>query len=249
MTEVSREDTLKSDKAKTDFISSISHELRSPLHGILGSAEMLREGSLELRQSDLLQGIETCGKTLLDTVDHLLDFTKINNFVRPRQISSLRPHHERDVDELGRLSTVLDLTSLCEEAIDTMSAGHNFARARRSSQGHAQGMQIYHCDWVYLLKPVDLRSPRIALCLEVAAHELSSYRCEAGALKRLLCNLIGNSLKYTDTGYIALQLKVRPSADQRGKDEVIFTVSDSGRGISQQYLADRLYTPFAQENP
>lgn len=63
MSEILREDTLKSDRAKTDFISSISHELRSPLHGILGSSEMLRESVLELRQSDLLQNIETCGRS------------------------------------------------------------------------------------------------------------------------------------------------------------------------------------------
>lgn len=31
--------------------------------------------------------------------------------------------------------------------------------------------------------------------------------------------------------------------------EIIFLVSDSGRGISKQYLADRLYLPFAQEDP
>lgn len=35
MAEVSRLDTQMAEQAKTDFISSISHELRSPLHGML----------------------------------------------------------------------------------------------------------------------------------------------------------------------------------------------------------------------
>lgn len=50
MAEVSRLNTLSADKAKGDFISSISHELRSPLHGVLDSAEFLSETTLDVFQ-------------------------------------------------------------------------------------------------------------------------------------------------------------------------------------------------------
>lgn len=71
MAEVARLDTQLADAAKADFISSISHELRSPLHGILGTTELLRDTHIDPQQSSMAQTIETCGKTLLDTINHV----------------------------------------------------------------------------------------------------------------------------------------------------------------------------------
>lgn len=59
------------DNAKSDFISSISHEIRSPLHGILGSAEVLLETPVSKEQQQLLQVVENCGRNLLDTMDNM----------------------------------------------------------------------------------------------------------------------------------------------------------------------------------
>lgn len=63
--EMQRLEALKSDQAKVDFISSISHELRSPLHGILGSGECIQEHSSDDFTQGLVSQIMTCGKTLL----------------------------------------------------------------------------------------------------------------------------------------------------------------------------------------
>jgi hypothetical protein len=71
MAEVARLDTKLADAAKGDFISSISHELRSPLHGILGSCELLKDTNIDNFQISMAQTIETCGKTLLDTINHV----------------------------------------------------------------------------------------------------------------------------------------------------------------------------------
>ena len=65
LAELSRLDTLAADRAKADFISSISHELRSPLHGVLASAELLREMCIDATQNHLVHTIEVCGSTLL----------------------------------------------------------------------------------------------------------------------------------------------------------------------------------------
>lgn len=65
MAEVARLDTVMADKAKADLLSSISHELRSPLHGVLGSIECLEETSLNASQLSLVDAIDTCGRTLL----------------------------------------------------------------------------------------------------------------------------------------------------------------------------------------
>ncbi|KAK3045299.1 hypothetical protein LTS18_014090, partial [Coniosporium uncinatum] len=78
ISQVARINAQKADKAKTTFIASISHELRSPLHGILGSVEFLHDTSQSAYQSSLYNSIENCGKTLLDTIEHVLDYAKIN---------------------------------------------------------------------------------------------------------------------------------------------------------------------------
>jgi hypothetical protein len=70
--EIIRVKAQKADRAKTTFIASISHELRSPLHGILGSVEFLHDTVSSSYQESLVSSIETCGRTLLDTIDHVL---------------------------------------------------------------------------------------------------------------------------------------------------------------------------------
>lgn len=61
MAEWARIDTEIADQKKGDFIGSISHELRSPLHGILASAEFLEEIT-EGRSKQLVETIDSCGR-------------------------------------------------------------------------------------------------------------------------------------------------------------------------------------------
>jgi hypothetical protein len=64
-------------------------------------------------------------------------------------------------------------------------------------------------------------------------------------------NLYGNSLKYCEQGFINVTLKSEPiqSDDDQKRSMVILNVTDSGRGMSEEYLRDQLFKPFAQENP
>jgi signal transduction histidine kinase/CheY-like chemotaxis protein len=60
-------------KAKSAFLSRVSHELRSPLNTILGFARMLRRGSARLSIDEGAAGIEKEALRLLDLIDELLD--------------------------------------------------------------------------------------------------------------------------------------------------------------------------------
>jgi signal transduction histidine kinase len=66
------------DKTKSILISSVSHELRTPLHGILASAELLSDTPLDPIQQSFLKTVQTCGNSLIETVNHVLDFTKLS---------------------------------------------------------------------------------------------------------------------------------------------------------------------------
>lgn len=63
MTKCSRLGTLRADQEKADFIGSIFHELRSPLHGILAGAEFLAATATTPFQRSLIDTIEACGRT------------------------------------------------------------------------------------------------------------------------------------------------------------------------------------------
>lgn len=71
MAEVSRIDVLRADKAKEDVLGSLSHEIRSPLHGIILGLELMHDTDMDVFQQDVLHTVETCGRTLLDTMDHV----------------------------------------------------------------------------------------------------------------------------------------------------------------------------------
>jgi signal transduction histidine kinase len=76
-TETKRVKAVGSDEAKSDFISSMSYELRFPLHGILGSMEVLAEHKLDSTALTLVEQITLCGHTLLEIIHHLLDFANL----------------------------------------------------------------------------------------------------------------------------------------------------------------------------
>lgn len=71
MAEVTRLHIKAADKTKMDVLGSISHELRSPLHGVVGAAELLLQTDLDSAQEKILRTIQISSRTLLDTIDHV----------------------------------------------------------------------------------------------------------------------------------------------------------------------------------
>jgi signal transduction histidine kinase len=68
-------------------------EFRSPLHGILASAEFLRDSHLDSSQIEFISTIQNCSGTLLDTINHVLDYSKINSFEKTANHQGKSRHH------------------------------------------------------------------------------------------------------------------------------------------------------------
>lgn len=249
MAEVARLDVVRTDRAKSDFISSISHELRSPLHGILASAELLHDTSLDLFQRGMIDTIERCGRTLLDTIQHVLDFAKINNFTKHKSPSGM-----------SSLSVDVNLSLLTEDVIDSVSAGHEFQSESNSpSSRFATADETTGGFSVEALRGNSILGNRgranasvprkefIDVILDIAWRPNWFFCTESGALRRVLMNLFGNALKYTDRGWIKVSLQAKDIS--ASKSTITITVADSGRGINPEYLHGDLFTPFTQENP
>jgi signal transduction histidine kinase/DNA-binding response OmpR family regulator len=65
-------------QAKSDFLATMSHEVRTPMHGVLGIAELLLDTPLNSEQRDYVQTILTSGQSLLEISNDILDLSKVD---------------------------------------------------------------------------------------------------------------------------------------------------------------------------
>ncbi len=72
-----RERAEAANEAKSRFLANVSHEVRTPLNGILGMAELLAGTRLDAEQETYVAAIRSSGSALASLVDEILDFSKI----------------------------------------------------------------------------------------------------------------------------------------------------------------------------
>lgn len=251
-TEIARMATVYADQQKSDFIGSISHELRSPLHGILASCEFLGETECSSFQQSLVDTADSCARTLLDTINMVLDYSKINAFERNAAKSR---RSKRDTLAAARsqgfqaplnIYSDVDLAAITEEVVEGVATGHVFR----------DSLAIVDADSDPRSKKQRLSlssSPpytQVDIIVDIPMKDWTFWS-QAGALRRIVMNLFGNSLKYTKQGYVHVKLEtedVEPSPDSAVCAYVTLTVADTGQGISAEYMRTKLFTPFAQES-
>ncbi|WP_236720881.1 ATP-binding protein [Paraburkholderia phytofirmans] len=64
-------------RAKDDFVAMMSHEIRTPMNGVLGLVEVLERSPLNADQAEMLSMIHESAGALLQILDDLLDYSKI----------------------------------------------------------------------------------------------------------------------------------------------------------------------------
>ncbi|KAF7327444.1 Histidine kinase [Mycena kentingensis (nom. inval.)] len=219
------------DKAKSLFISNISHELRTPLHGILAAAELLGDSSLNHSQMSFLQTVQACGTSLVETVNHVLDFTKLSGNSKAGGVENVI------------VPSRVDLMQLVEEAVDGCFIGHR----ARTVMGDSGIGSVY--------SPPEERSSAkqlVETVVEIGWRKAGwGLKCEKGGIRRVLMNVFGNSLKFTTNGYVHVVLREIPrsSDDPVNETKVELVVADTGKGISEKFRKEQLFHPFSQENP
>ncbi|KAH7251600.1 hypothetical protein BKA59DRAFT_472319 [Fusarium tricinctum] len=261
--------------ATTSLLSSLSHELRSPLHGIVLCAELLRDTSLDVFQGDLLRSLEVCGRTLLDTINHLLDWTKINNFAKgPQEQRSNLGHDPGRGSQSGRkrspldgmlyLTSNVDVDMLVEDVVECIHAGHTYQQqsaslVRSHNSGEDNNRDPYvRLDGMDIADDTKVGKGKISngvgpgtvlVILDVDPAVDWAFHVESGALRRIIMNLCGNSLKYTTDGFVKVVAYQEPPSQGRPRERVVhIDVIDTGAGIGQDYLTHRVFSPFTQEN-
>jgi PAS domain S-box-containing protein len=180
------------DRAKSQFLATMSHEVRTPLNGIVGFTSLLLDTPLSDEQKEYLQTIHLSAEAMIQLTSDMLDFARI---------------------ESGKFKLdpqTCDPCECLEDALDLLAA-----RAAEKK------LELLH--WVD-----DGVPPMIVT--------------DAGRLRQVLINLIGNAVKFTEVGEVEVTLTARRiEADW----ELSFAVRDTGPGMTaeQQRL---LFKPFTQ---
>ena len=75
--ETARKEAEKANRAKSEFLAVISHEIRNPMNGIIGTCDLIMTDTLSPRQNEYLGIIKSAAISLLGLINDILDFSKI----------------------------------------------------------------------------------------------------------------------------------------------------------------------------
>lgn len=263
MAEIRRIDVEVAERAKTNLVSSITHELRNPLHGILGTADILSDTAMNALQHGMVHTVESCGRTLLDTINSLLDLTFIDQYRKGDTSRKGKKSKKSSLPRslpLGDKSSIshVELDSILEEVTDCVFAGYCFyshpqapppALTESSSRSAGQTRQA---------DPVGPKASQVTVIFDIESNTEWNFDTHAGAWRRILMNIFGNALKYTPSGYIYLGLTSTSNSNSTSKRssgnpkhrgfEVKISVKDTGKGIGPKFLQNDLFSPFKQED-
>lgn len=178
---------------KDNFIANVSHEIRTPIHAILGFTQLLLDSETDSQKFGYLKAVKTAGDNLLFIINDILDISKIESGV-----------FQIDQVEFDLQKTIEDL--------------YSFLSIRALQKG---------LDFTFKL---DEKVPK-------------SLLGDKNRLSQVLINLIGNAIKFTETGFVHVLVRVK----KQSKDKVWlrFSVQDSGIGVPAEKISS-IFNRFSQ---
>lgn len=136
------------------------------------------------------------------------------------------------------VSQPLDLARMCEDSVAIVAAAYIH---HSTSSDHLLYRVIQPLGSTSKQEEqMSYKSSSVTVSLHITSDDWY-YFCSPGSVQRIIMNLVGNSLKYTSAGFINISL----TSDF---DQVVLRVSDSGKGISSEFLKSKLFSAFSQES-
>lgn len=92
---------------------------------------------------------------------------------------------------------------------------------------------------------------KVQITVDIDHRKPWVFRTAPGAVRRIIMNILGNALKYTPQGHVKISLKQEKGTSHKGPRKsttVVLTVSDTGKGIGDEFLHNKLFVPFSQED-
>ncbi|GAB7355134.1 hypothetical protein MBLNU459_g5709t1 [Dothideomycetes sp. NU459] len=204
----------------------------------------------------------------------VLDYSKINAFAKTQSPASNLFSTQAQVvkggtEPLLNIYSSVNIAAIVEEVVEGIATGHlakDTSNLRfdnnQSSSPRSSGWESGSGGTNRSETPVaTINRPPVEIILDISPPSDWLFITQPGAFRRVLMNLFGNALKYTERGFIRVSLShantdVEPSlplsnipAGTPGTAMVTLSVVDSGKGISQSFMETKMFTPFSQENP
>lgn len=237
MTQVRRLEAQVLSRNKSDFLGSMSHEMRSPLHGVLACIDLLmRDTQCSGQQMDLLESAEACGLQLRSNIDNILLYSNIGSPSPSSERSNPThlPGFEDDVTQ-GNDDITQGKNTMLALIEDTV--GRDVRKRKSTISAGAAGL-LWHND----SRKNASRMDRTVITVDAnpqADFALARY----SPLGIIINNLLGNCLKFTGPDAC---IRVSLAADT---ETVKLCFTDAGRGMSSDFVKHNLLVPFAQQNP
>ena len=183
-----------SNTAKSKFLSRMSHEIRTPLNAIMSYSYILQQNtSFDKKQHKQLKSINRNGNHLLQLIEDILDYSKI---------------------ELGKIDIQKQVFSPKEIIVDMK--------------------------YMFLQQTNDK-----GVAFSYNTTNLPEFiSADEGKIRQILVNIIGNSVKFTDQGEVAIDLEFITNRDQLDGNLKI-TITDTGPGMTE-YEVKNIFNEFEQ---
>jgi len=190
-----REVSEAANKAKSEFLAVMTHELRTPMNGVLGMLQLMQSTELTEEQLEYVDIALSSGDHLLGLINDILDFSKI---------------------EQGKLELESRFIPLHKSLI-------------RVTDG---------------FKAIVV-SKGLKFNVSIKDIENLTVKTDETRLHQILVNLLGNAVKFTSAGHVALSVENIEYKNGKVKLEII--VSDTGKGISEENMV-HIFDAFQQED-
>ena len=187
----------KANKAKTDFLSTMSHDIRTPMNAIIGLTTIAEKNLGDTESvGENLRKITMASNHLLTLINDILDISKVESGKL-----NLSPQ------TFSIVETVENLVNISQPMIKEKNIDFNFRTSR---------MEIEY-----------LYADRLRL-------------------NQIYINILSNAIKYTEPcGHVSVDMREEESPTP-GCVRLTYTVSDSGIGMSPEFM-ENMYQPFSRQ--
>jgi PAS domain S-box-containing protein len=210
------EESESTQKRLKEFVDTICHEIRNPLNGMMGSTEMLKDTTLQL-------------KTLLEKHTKILNF-EVGNDIKTVLESLMDIYSGLDQSVRQQkliVDDVLDYSKLAHSKLELKIAPFSPKNVILTS------VQIFMAQFKQKNIQLKLISPEKETIVEG----------DEGRLKQVLINLLSNALKFTEKG--SIQITLAEQWVNENTIELTIQVADTGMGMNKEEVT-QLFKRFMQ---
>jgi PAS domain S-box-containing protein len=180
-------------RAKSEFLATITHELRTPMNGICGMTGLLLDTALDDEQREYAETVQQCSDDLLTLINDMLNFSQI---------------------ETGKCALNIvefELRIVVEDVLESLAEA-----------AHKKGL---------------------AMTTSIHSDVPPCVAGDPGRLRQVLLILVGNAVKFTETGEVAVSIR---RVEANATETVVhFAITDTGIGIPAE-AHGKLFQVFSQ---